>query len=144
LTAYNEGIKRNTGFALTMQQFYGMFVKKFIQARRNLTVAIAQLVLPIVFTIMALAVAESIPSVGDEPALALNLSPFTDNTVAYSDGNTPNAATIGMAGYYKDLASTPAKVDRSKYAEMDDYFKMQQDDLGISSFNRFVFITLLK
>lgn len=121
-----------------MQQFYGMFVKKFIQARRNLAVAIAQLVLPVVFTIMALAVAESIPSVGDEPALALNLAPFTDNVVTYSDGVTPTATTTGMMNAYKDQFSGPQKVDRSKYAEMDDYYKVVQEDIGISTFNRSV------
>lgn len=113
-----------------------MFVKKFIQARRNLAVAIAQLVLPVVFTVMALGVAESIPSVGDEPALVLDLSPFTDNTVAYSDGITPTATTTSMMNAFKDQFGKTALVDRSRYAEMDDYFKMVQDDIGISTFNR--------
>ncbi|XP_045164403.2 phospholipid-transporting ATPase ABCA3-like isoform X2 [Mercenaria mercenaria] len=134
---YNEGINKNSGMSLAFQQFYGMFVKKFIHARRNISVALAQILLPVVFTIMALAVEKAIPNVGDEPALALDLSPFKDYTVPYSNGSAAAATSESMANYYKDqFSGNTAKVDRSKYTEMDDYFKYVQDDVGISTFNR--------
>ena len=127
--------------SLALQQFYGMFVKKFIQARRNLSVAVAQLLLPVVFTIMALSVEKAIPNPGDEPALALNLDPFSDYTVAYSNGSTSNANSESMASYYSDqFGGNVVKVDRTTYSEMDDYFKYVQNDIGVSTFNRWVII----
>ncbi|XP_060570838.1 phospholipid-transporting ATPase ABCA3-like isoform X2 [Ruditapes philippinarum] len=134
---YNQGVHKNTGLSLAMQQFYGMFVKKFIQARRNLSVAVAQLLLPVVFTVMALAVEKAIPNVGDEPALALNLGPFSDYTVAFSNGSTATATTESQASFYSgQFGGNTVKVDRSRYTEMDDYFKYVQDDIGTSTFNR--------
>jgi hypothetical protein len=134
---YNQGVHKNTGLSLAMQQFYGMFVKKFIQARRNLSVAVAQLLLPVVFTVMALAVEKAIPNVGDEPALALNLGPFSDYTVAFSNGSTATATTESRASFYSgQFGGNTVKVDRSRYTEMDDYFKYVQDDIGTSTFNR--------
>lgn len=143
IVGYNEGIKKNTGLSLVFQQFYGMFVKKFIHARRNVTVAATQLLLPVIFTIMALSVEKAIPSVGDEPSLTLNLNPFSDYTVAYSDGNTPTVTSTSMATYYKDLfTGKTSKVDRSTYTDMDDYFKYVQDDIGVGTFNRLVYMMI--
>lgn len=135
--SYNEGIKKNKGLSLTMQQFYGMFVKKFIHARRNIAVATAQLLLPIIFTILALSVEQAIPSVGDEPALPLDLSPFSNYRVAYSSGVTATTDSVDMATAYENqFSGVTRNVSRSNYAAMDDYFKYVQDDVGISTFNR--------
>ncbi|XP_052780875.1 phospholipid-transporting ATPase ABCA3-like isoform X2 [Mya arenaria] len=134
--AYNAGIRKNTGLSLTMQQFYGMLVKKMLHAVRNLTVAAAQLLLPIIFTALALSVEKAIPSIGDSPALALNLAPFSDYDVAYSGGVNSNTASNLFATTFKNQFSKTSDVDRTAYATMDDYFARKQSEAGTSTFNR--------
>ncbi|KAL4225817.1 hypothetical protein ACF0H5_013807 [Mactra antiquata] len=134
---YNSGVKKNTGLALSFQQFYGMFVKKFIHARRNISVAAAQLLLPVIFTILALTVEKVLPKAGDEPALVLNLNSFSDYKVGYSNGTTATAGTSSLANYYGGQFNGAERyVDRGTFADMDDYFKHVQDDIGVAIFDR--------
>ena len=44
---------KNTGVSLHVQQFRGMFVKRLIHSWRNRILTIVQIVVPIVFTILA-------------------------------------------------------------------------------------------
>ena len=44
---------RNTGASLSLQQFRGMFVKRVIHSWRNRVLTISQILVPIVFTILA-------------------------------------------------------------------------------------------
>lgn len=135
--AYNKGITRNSGKTLAFQQFYGTFLKKFIHARRNFAVAAAQLILPIVFTIMGLSVEKVISNVGDEPALTLDLSPFSDNVVAYSDGISAASLALAYAAAYKtQFSGATSLVNRAKYNQMDQFFKNTIDDIGTATFNR--------
>lgn len=123
-----------------MQQFYGMFVKKFIQTRRNFAVTTAQVLLPVFFTIWVLAATKQYDGhEHDEPAFTLNLALFKDNIVTYSDGITPTATTTGMTNAYKDqFSGCKEKVNRTTYAEMDSYYKVKQCKSGIFKFNRSV------
>lgn len=123
--------------SLACQQFYGMFVKKFIHARRNLAVAAAQLLLPVIFTILALSVEKAIPKNGDEPSLALNLNAFSDYKVAYTNGSSADATTTSMANYYQGQFSGARQyVAPATYPDIDDYYKAVQDDIGIATFDR--------
>ncbi|XP_052283854.1 phospholipid-transporting ATPase ABCA3-like [Dreissena polymorpha] len=134
--AYNEGIRRNTGAVYAFQQFYGMLVKKFIHATRNIAIAVAQLLLPIIFTILALSVEKAIPDVGDDPALVLNMNPWKQYTVPYSKGVNSDLTTTSYADAYKSLFGNTDLVDRTTYPTFNDYFKAVQEDQGISTFNR--------
>jgi ATP-binding cassette subfamily A (ABC1) protein 3 len=60
--AFNENIKKNLGFSLTIQQFYGMFIKKVIHTRTNHVVTAVQLIMPVLFTIFGLLVEETAPN----------------------------------------------------------------------------------
>ena len=117
------------------QQFYGMFIKKFIHSWRNKVITIVQLVLPIVFTIMALAVEKSIPSVGDEPALVLDYQRFSDFIVSYSDGTTANTDNTALTTAYKNQFASFDKVNRATYSTMDSYYLAKKQDIGDSTFN---------
>lgn len=138
--SYNKDVMKNTGLTLMCQQFYAMLVKKFIHSRRNKVISIVQLVLPIVFTIMALAVEKSIPSVGDEPSLLLNYQKFTDFTVPYSDGTTANTDNTALANVYKNQFGSFDKVNRVSFSTMDGYFLKQKEDIGDSTFNSKVIV----
>ena len=135
ISGYNKNIHKNTGFKLMCQQFYGMFIKKLIHSRRNKVVTVVQLILPILFTIMALAVEKSIPSVGDEPALLLNYQPFSDFMVSYSDGTVANTDNQALANAYKTQFGSTEDVNRVTYSTMDSYFLSKKSGIGSSTFN---------
>ena len=141
LIGYNKNIHKNTGFALMWQQYYGMFVKKMIHSWRNKVISVVQLVLPILFTMMALAVETAIPSVGDEPELLLDYQAFSGFTVPYSDGTVANMANTALADTYKNQFSDVEKVDRGTFTTMDDYFLQKKKDIGESTFNSKIIVS---
>ncbi|KAL5014325.1 hypothetical protein ScPMuIL_008595 [Solemya velum] len=137
--AFNENIKKNYGFALARQQFYGMFVKKFLHTLRNLKVTIAQLLLPIVFAIFALSSEYFVPDLGPDPALAMNLAKFEGSTVVYSSGlpQTPDSSAI--AKIYADQFKSPDEshlVDRTKYPQVNNYLLNESTDVTFAIFRR--------
>lgn len=138
--SYNKNIHKNTGFALMCQQFHGMFIKKLIHSWRNKVVSVVQLVLPIIFTMMALAVEKSLPSVGDEPSLLLDYSRFSDFMVPYSEGTVANVDNTALANAYKNQFAQTEKVNRATFTTMDDYFLDKKKDIGDSTFNAKVIV----
>lgn len=85
--------KLNTGGRLKMQQLYAMFIKRFIHSRRNKGAIIIQLLLPMVFVLIALIVAKTYPGPTDSPArelFSLTRS-YDENTVLYTNVNASDA-----------------------------------------------------
>ncbi|KAM6914527.1 phospholipid-transporting ATPase ABCA3 [Lycodopsis pacificus] len=68
-----SSIKLNTGARLHLQQFYAMFLKRALYSWRNWKVMVAQFLVPLVFTVLALVVARSLPNHDDAPQLRLAL-----------------------------------------------------------------------
>uniref|UniRef100_A0A672ZSW2 ABC transporter domain-containing protein n=1 Tax=Sphaeramia orbicularis TaxID=375764 RepID=A0A672ZSW2_9TELE len=71
-----SNIKLNTGIRLHLQQFYAMFLKRALYSWRNWKVMVAQFLVPLVFTAVALFVARTLPSHQDAPQLRLALSRY--------------------------------------------------------------------
>lgn len=61
---------------LYLQQFYAMFLKRALYSWRNWKVMVAQFLVPLVFTIVALVVARTLPSHENAPPLRLSLSRY--------------------------------------------------------------------
>ncbi|XP_060066248.1 phospholipid-transporting ATPase ABCA3-like [Ylistrum balloti] len=130
---FNLNLRKNTGLLLSLQQFFGMFVKKAIHFWRNRIVTLVQLLIPVAFTIMALTVAETVPKPGNEPALLLDLAPFGSSSVTgYRSSNvTSNISTV-----YKDTFSgykTQEFLPSSTF--MDELLKNAKD-IGTATFNK--------
>lgn len=81
---------------LHLQQFYAMFLKRALYSWRNWKVMVAQFLVPLVFTIVALVVARSFPSHQDAPQLRLALSRYgpTRVPVALQPGAGPLASAL--------------------------------------------------
>uniref|UniRef100_A0A672IQI6 ABC transporter domain-containing protein n=1 Tax=Salarias fasciatus TaxID=181472 RepID=A0A672IQI6_SALFA len=71
-----SNIKMNTGVRLHMQQFYAMFLKRALYSWRNWKVMVAQFLVPLVFTVVALVVARTLPDHQNAPQLRLALSRY--------------------------------------------------------------------
>lgn len=59
-----------------MQQFYAMFLKRALYSTRNWKVMVAQFLVPLIFTIVALVVARTLPSQRDTHQMSLALGRY--------------------------------------------------------------------
>uniref|UniRef100_A0A8C2YZB8 ATP binding cassette subfamily A member 3 n=1 Tax=Cyclopterus lumpus TaxID=8103 RepID=A0A8C2YZB8_CYCLU len=94
-----SNIKLNTGARLHLQQFYAMFLKRALYSWRNWKVMVAQFLIPLLFTVLALFVARSFPNHQDAPQLRLALRRYgsTRVPVALPPGAGPLAAALANA-----------------------------------------------
>uniref|UniRef100_A0A8C5A8T7 ABC transporter domain-containing protein n=1 Tax=Gadus morhua TaxID=8049 RepID=A0A8C5A8T7_GADMO len=101
-----SNIKLNTGAMLYLQQFYAMFLKRALYSWRNWKVMVAQFLVPLVFTVLALVVARSFPSNHAAPQLRLGLGRYGDTRVpvALAPGAAPLSAALADA-YEAQLAA---------------------------------------
>lgn len=83
---------------LHLQQFYAMFLKRALYSLRNWKVMVAQFLVPLVFTIVALVVARTIPDHQKAPRLSLALGRYgaTRVPVALPPGPGPLAAALAQ------------------------------------------------
>lgn len=93
--------RKKTGFALSTQQFSAMFTKKVIYTWRNRFLSISQIVVPLLFTIIALIVVKTFPTQDDYPSLLLSPEKYGKNTIPFSDG--PKEAGIAISYQDKSL-----------------------------------------
>uniref|UniRef100_A0A8C7YEB2 ATP-binding cassette, sub-family A (ABC1), member 3b n=1 Tax=Oryzias sinensis TaxID=183150 RepID=A0A8C7YEB2_9TELE len=91
-----SSIKLNTGVRLHLQQFYAMFLKRALYSWRNWKVMVAQFLVPLIFTVMALVVARTFPNHQNAPSLNLKLSRYgpTRVPVALQGGAGPLAHAL--------------------------------------------------
>ncbi|ESO85211.1 hypothetical protein LOTGIDRAFT_221435 [Lottia gigantea] len=140
--SFNRGFQRVSGFSLEMSRFYGMFVKKVIHTMRNKLVTIVQLLVPVLATCAALAIAEVQTDVAQEPSLSLDLSPFgsTSSMVAVTTATSGNDV---MADKYETLFTSPHSITRltsTQAQNVSTYFIEKGSELGVGVYNRRVLI----
>ncbi|XP_064606780.1 phospholipid-transporting ATPase ABCA3-like [Liolophura sinensis] len=87
LLNFNQNLKKNTGVVLWVQQLRAAFVKKMLHTWRNRVITIVQLLLPIIFTIIALVVDKTSKIFAEDPPLTLDMSHFRRNYVQYASGS---------------------------------------------------------
>ncbi|CAG2240533.1 ABCA3 [Mytilus edulis] len=136
--AFNKDVQKNHGIHLMVQQFYGMFVKKIIHTIRNRVVTGVQLIVPVIFTIMALSIELSVPKISDEPVLKMDLTPFGNGlTELYFSGASPTTFTTGVATQYKNLLSlrgdSPTSTNNGSF---DDAILSKSKTVGVATFNK--------
>ena len=110
---FNKEIKKNSGTALTFQQFKSMIIKKAIHSWRNRIVTFVQLALPVIFTILALVIESNATEFAEEPSLNLDLAKFENPVTIYT-----NPSNL-IAAKYKDLFQTTE--DASSATSFDSY-----------------------
>uniref|UniRef100_A0AAY4BFC7 ABC transporter domain-containing protein n=1 Tax=Denticeps clupeoides TaxID=299321 RepID=A0AAY4BFC7_9TELE len=94
-----SNIKLNTGVRLYVQQFYAMFLKRALYGWRSWKVMVAQFLVPLVFTVVALMVARTLPGWQDTPPLQLALNSYgpTHVPVALEGSGGPLASALAQA-----------------------------------------------
>ncbi|XP_059204278.1 phospholipid-transporting ATPase ABCA3 [Centropristis striata] len=128
-----SNIKLNTGVRLYLQQFYAMFLKRALYSWRNWKVMVAQFLVPLVFTVVALVVARTIPNHQNAPQLRLALSRYghTKVPVALPPGVGPLASALANT-YSSQLSAQLGQL--INVTDFTDYVLNQAEEEG-GSFN---------
>eukprot|EP01135_Chromosphaera_perkinsii_P008561 Nk52_evm3s1401 gene=Nk52_evmTU3s1401 len=90
---------RNRGMALKKQQFKAMFIKRWLNAKRDGKAAASQLLLPAVFTLIGMILANAFPPDTTNPKLLLTVPEYDTNTVFWQNNN----ASAFSAKVYQNL-----------------------------------------
>ncbi|XP_067683949.1 phospholipid-transporting ATPase ABCA3-like [Haliotis asinina] len=143
ILAFNQGFTKSKGIMLELSRFRGMFVKKALHTWRNKTITIVQLLLPVIFTIAALAISKVDPGEVVEVPLTLDLTPFKGTYVPYVYGPNQSVSSDNLSrafaqAYHDQFQGTqniPEMIDLSKY-NMTSYFLSRAEDLGIGRYNK--------
>ncbi|KAM4530271.1 phospholipid-transporting ATPase ABCA3 isoform 1-T1 [Odontesthes bonariensis] len=128
-----SNIKLNTGVRLHLQQFYAMFLKRALYSWRNWKVMVAQFLVPLIFTVVALVVARTFPNHRDAPQLKLALSRYgaTRVPVALQPGAGPLASALANT-YTSQLSAELGQL--INLTDFTDYILTQAEEEG-GSFN---------
>ncbi|XP_070191694.1 phospholipid-transporting ATPase ABCA3-like [Littorina saxatilis] len=141
LMKFNHDYVKLTGWRLRWSHFYGMFIKKIILSWRHRVISVVQLLLPVIFTILALLIDSD---AGDsEVAIALDLSAYGTTYVPYSNGSNAVAATESAATAYAAALSSQytRKVDvAATYTNMSQYLLTLASALSTATYNKEVIV----
>jgi ATP-binding cassette subfamily A (ABC1) protein 3 len=89
---------KNTGVRLFVQQFAAMLQKRIRCSLRSWLLNSSQLLVPLIFTIVAMIVIKTIPGPEDSPSLSLGLARLPESFAVYSSGF--NESGLGIASAY--------------------------------------------
>ncbi|KAM3597560.1 uncharacterized protein V6R79_006150 [Siganus canaliculatus] len=128
-----SNIKLNTGLYLHLQQFYAMFLKRALYSWRNWKVMVAQFLVPLVFTVVALVVARTLPSHQTAPELRLALSRYGPTRVPVAVPLDSGSLAFALANTYSSLVSAQLG-QLVNITDFTDYILAQAEEEG-GSFN---------
>ncbi|CAL9693308.1 unnamed protein product [Knipowitschia caucasica] len=95
-----SNIKLNTGMKLHLQQFYAMFLKRALYSFRNWKIMVAQFLVPLIFTVIALVVAQTLPGGQNTPPLNLALSHYGPTKVPVALPTKSGSLALALAKTY--------------------------------------------
>jgi len=135
VAVFGVQFRRNTNAAsLAFQRFYAMLLKHAIHSWRNRLVAIIQLLLPVIFAILACVFALTVPKSKDPPPLLLSLSNFDKPTVPFTSIG-PKSVAQPLADSYSAVAEKHGNPVDAGGSNMDDYL-LKMADHSLDDYNR--------
>uniref|UniRef100_UPI00358EF626 phospholipid-transporting ATPase ABCA3-like isoform X2 n=1 Tax=Myxine glutinosa TaxID=7769 RepID=UPI00358EF626 len=130
----------NTGVSLWAQQFVVLMRKRLLYTPRHWLVLVAQVAVPLVFTLMSLLVIELMPRNNQQPALNMTLERYGSNMVSYAVDSLGSgfAQTLSQefAAQFHNSSTTAFDINTEANftANMIDYLKSEAKKQG-GSFN---------
>jgi len=135
VAVFGVQFRRNTNAAsLEFQRFYAMLLKQAIQSWRNRLVTIVQLLLPVIFAILACASVMAVPKEKDPPPLLLSLSHFDKPTVPFTSIGL-KSVTQPLADSYSAVAEKHGNPVDAGGSNMDDYL-LKMADRSLDDYNQ--------
>lgn len=93
MTDYTHEKRRKEGVLLWFQQVQGMLIKRILNTWRNRLVSVTQILIPVIFCIIAVLVASAIPQRKDPPAIPLSLNEYKTPVTYYATSqNLPQSS----------------------------------------------------
>ncbi|XP_013413247.1 ATP-binding cassette sub-family A member 3 [Lingula anatina] len=143
--AFNVDLKKNSGLKLHLQQLYAMLVKRALHTWRNRVVTLAQLLVPAIFTMLALAL-DLIPAStqSDYPALKMNTEMFGSDPNYIAAGYQPGDVVLSNISqkYGLNMPSNTQVQDVNAASangsgDVESYLLQEADRLGIANYNKY-------
>jgi len=135
VAVFGVQFRRNTNAAsLAFQRFYAMLFKHAIHSWRNRLVTIVQLLLPVIFAILACVSVLTVPKEKDPPPLLLSLSHFGKPTVPFTFTG-PKSVAQPLADSYATVAAKHGEPVDADGSNMDDYL-LKMADRSLDDYNR--------
>nr|CAB3219611.1 ATP-binding cassette sub-family A member 3-like [Phallusia mammillata] len=129
----HSSLQYNTGIRLWLQQFYGLFIKRVLHSKRNFKVAIAQLLVPVVFGIIAIINAKFPPFEQDNTPLNLTLDAYGENFVYFTkspDGRFVDSMSYSYTQQFGSLETVSEVTDGSLQQWLSDRYEMEGGDFN--------------
>ncbi len=130
--------ERNSGYALIVQQFYALLLKKILFSLRNPTLTISQIILPMSFAIMILLLLKGLPKPRDSPNLLLDLKNFKGTKVPFlvNSNDTPEFANKTFISYMNQFYGNNKVIKQSfnttnlTHSAIEYILKLSNDDIA--------------
>ncbi len=130
--------ERNSGYALIMQQFYALLLKKILFTLRNPTLTMSQIILPMSFAIMVLLLLKELPKPRDSPNLILDLKNFKSTKVPFllNSNDTSEFANETLISYMNQFYGNNKVIKQSfnttnlTQSTIEYILKLSTDDIG--------------
>jgi len=136
-SVFGVKFKRTSNAAsLAFQRFYAMVFKHAIHSWRNRKVTFAQLLLPVIFTVLGCATILTAPGLNetDPPALPLRLNHFNKPTVPFTTVGSGSLSS-SLASSYSEMASEYGQPVDAGTTNMTKYL-LEVADRSMDDYNR--------
>ncbi|XP_065652513.1 phospholipid-transporting ATPase ABCA3 isoform X3 [Hydra vulgaris] len=123
--------QKNSGWTLSIQRWYAMFLKRFLQSKRYKAALISQLIVPSINVMLALIVVKTMPKAVDSPPRLIDLNMFgTSNVVVHGE-----SSSIFDISLYEEFIKNKHSVPKRVNMNMVDYLLMLEKQFGLGEFN---------
>uniref|UniRef100_A0A673N665 ATP-binding cassette sub-family A member 3-like n=1 Tax=Sinocyclocheilus rhinocerous TaxID=307959 RepID=A0A673N665_9TELE len=116
-----SNIKLNIGARLYMQQFYAMFLKRALYSWRNWKVMVAQFLVPLIFTVLALVVARALPGSQITPQLRLVLKQYGPTHVPVAVDVSAGPLATALAEIYAAQLPSQNAIPATNITDLSEY-----------------------
>lgn len=99
---FNEGLRKNTGVSIALQQYYGLLNKRALHMWRSRFMILIQLVIPVLLAVFGLLADQSISELvyHTDPPLSLNLNQFPNSISTVTQGEYPTSTSKNISQAY--------------------------------------------
>ncbi|XP_047145843.1 phospholipid-transporting ATPase ABCA3 isoform X2 [Hydra vulgaris] len=123
--------QKNSGWTLSIQRWYAMFLKRFLQSKRYKAALISQLIVPSINVMLALIVVKTMPKAVDSPPRLLDLNMFgSSNVILHGE-----SSSIFDISIYEEFIKSKHSVPERANMNMVDYLLMLETKFGLGEFN---------
>ena len=137
---FNEGLRKNTGIFLALQQYCGLLNKRALHMWRSRILIVVQLVIPVLMSVLGLLVVQLILDINrSEPPLSLNLNPFPTSISTITAGEhvtkTSENLTQAYSHWLKKRGLSVIEYNPSTKFDINKFWLNKIAEMGLRTFS---------